>query len=272
MAVLINKFVASSFYNSLPHIQDVSGAPDENSTDLEIPRVLLVKYNVPKNISIRLVHKHYDALDGELMVFDRMKLPTHDTVQTMRLLVPRRDSGLRGIHYLVNYQGALQAYEYARCGIPDTSKLGPFFAEFCRIVTERNLQHKFGLKIKTVDELDQTGWTEYELYGKRSTVMFPDGMPQPQVDSAKDGHQGPGYTVTTEWLGVGENKRGETNCNHKTQCSHGSKKCTHCKHCSLHNTRNEGDVHNEKDLCIGGQMVEPGTPMHEILSAVAEAS
>lgn len=272
MAALINSFVIPSVYNSLPHINAVSKAPIENSNDLEILRALLVKYDVPKDFSIRLIHKHYDALEGEVMVFDRLELPAHGTVQMMRPVAPSGDSGLHGIHYFVNKQGDLQAYEYANCGVPDVSRLGAFFTEFCRTVNERNLQNKFGLKIKTVDELDQTGWTEYELHGKRTTVMFPDGMPQPQVDAFEEvGHEGSGYTVTTEWLGFGENKRGQTNCKHKTQCSHGSKKCTHCKHCSSHNIRSEGDTHNEKDLCIDGHVVQPGIPVHEILRTVVEA-
>lgn len=198
MAVLINNFVTSSVYNSLPHINAVFSAPVENCNDLEVLRALLVKYDVPNDISIRLVHKHYDALEGEVMVFDRLELPAYGTVQTMRPVALSGDSGLHGIHYFVNDQGDLQAYEYANCGVLDVSKLGAFFTEFCRTVTERNLQNKFGLKIKTVDELDQTGWTEYELHGKRTTVMFPDGMPQPQVDASEVGHEGSGYTVTTE--------------------------------------------------------------------------
>lgn len=271
MAVLIDTFVASSVYNSLPHIQTVASAPDENSKDLEDLRALLVKYDAPKDVSIRLIHKHYDTLDGEVMVFDRVKLPEHGTVQTMRPVVPHTDLGLCGIHYFVN-DCALQAYEYATCGdVPDTARLGAFFIEFCRIVTERNLQHKFGLKIKRIDELDQTGWTEYELHGKRSTVMFPDGMPQPEGHSSNVRDGGSDFTVTTEWLGIGENKRGQTNCKHKTQCTHGSKKCTHCKHCSSHSPGDDGVVENEKDLYIGGRKPEPGTPLYEILSAVVEA-
>ncbi|KAG8161467.1 hypothetical protein KVR01_008454 [Diaporthe batatas] len=242
MAVLINTFVTSSIYNSLPHIKDVSDVPTENREDLEILRALLLKHDVPEAVSIRLIHKHYDALDGEVMVFDKVKLPAYGTVQTMRPVVPPKDSGFCGIHYFVNDQGALQAYEYATCGVPDTSNLGAFFAEFCHIVTERNLQHKFGLKIKTIDELDQTGWTEYELHAKRITVMFPDGIPQPQGDSCEVGHQGSDFTVTTEWLGLGENKRD-----------------------------NAEENYSEEDFCIGGHKVMPGTPVHEILNAVVEA-
>lgn len=271
MAPLIDTFVPSSVYNSLPHIQDVASAPDENEMDLEHLRALLVKYDVPNDISIRLIHKHYDTHEGEVMAFDKVNLPAYGTVQTMKPVLPSSVPGLRGIHYFVNGQGLLQAYEYAPWHVPSTTSLGDFFDEFCRIVTERNLQHKFGLKIKTSDELDNTGWTEYELHGKRSTVMFPDGMPQPQTAGDRANDEGSEFTVTTEWLGYGENKRGQTNCKHKTQCTHGGRKCTHCRHCTSHNPGENGLADTE-GLCIGGRKIEPDSPVHAILSAVIEVS
>ncbi|CAI6097445.1 unnamed protein product [Clonostachys chloroleuca] len=41
--------------------------PDDDSKDLVDIRELLVKHNAPKHVSIRLLHKHFDACDGEVM-------------------------------------------------------------------------------------------------------------------------------------------------------------------------------------------------------------
>lgn len=277
MAVLIDTFVASSVYNSLPHIQVASDAPEQHKDDLEDLRALLVKYDVPKDVSIRLIHKHYDTLDREVMVFDKVEHPTHGTVQTMKPVIPSAASGLHGIHYFLNDQGALQAYEYATCEAPDpTSVPGPFFAEFRRMVSERGLQHKFGLKIKRADELAQTGWTEYELHEKRSTVMFPDGMPQPEKGAPKVSGAASAFTVTTEWLGgPGQSDSPGSACSHS--------QCRHCSHppptviCVAHwpdpweKGVQDGMMDKQRVFCLGGQKVEAGTPVYEILSAVVEA-
>ena len=66
----------------------------------------------------------------------------------------------------------------------------PFLAAFCRMMSDRRLQHKFGLKFKSDDEPRDVGWTAYELPQKRATIMLRDGMPKPEGEVWVDGVEG----------------------------------------------------------------------------------
>jgi hypothetical protein len=191
MGFLIDEFFLSSSYNKLPHISDVFSALDDHSKDLEDLCDLLVKYAVSKDISVRLIYKHFDIKEGEVMVFDKLVLPKLGAVKTIKPILPSVNNKLRGIHYFVNEAGLLQAYEYSTCEAPDISKFDDFLKEFSHLVLERNLQHKFGLKLKIQDELDGRNWTEYEFHQKPGTIMLQEGMPMPDGDSD--------FSVNTEW-------------------------------------------------------------------------
>lgn len=264
MASLIETFVPFSTYNSLPHIKDVANVPNDNSEDLEDLRKLLAKHNVPKDVSIRLIHKHFDTQDGEVMTFDNLALPGYGTVQTMKPVLPSSSNQLRGIHYFVNDEGSLQAYEYAKCDVPNMTKFASFLEEFCRIVSERNLRHKFGLKLKVVDELDRMSWTEFELHQKRSTIMLQEGMPMPNGEFD--------HTVSTEWNAIMTHKK----CKHCSVCSycrHGTGRIHgHCKHWENYAANGNcgiGDDGHEAGFYLGGQRVVPGTPIFEVVNAIA---
>ncbi|KAK4169909.1 hypothetical protein QBC43DRAFT_340462 [Cladorrhinum sp. PSN259] len=234
MASLINTFVSSNTYNTLPFISQVAGAPQDRSQDLQDLRELLNKYNVPKGVSIRLIHKHFDTTEGEVMVFDKISVPGHSTVQIMKPIVPPYSNQLRGIHYFVDDNASLQAYEYGNCEVPDMSRFEGFLAEFCSLVAERGLQRKFGLKLQLEEDTDQTGWTEYELHRKRGTIMFPDDMPMP--DGKSDYWQ------------------------------HGNTMCKHCTHCGRHDhSVGDLDCGNEVGFYLGGQMILPGTTIYHIV-------
>ncbi|KAK8119578.1 uncharacterized protein PG998_004204 [Apiospora kogelbergensis] len=178
----------------------------------------------------------------------------------MKPIVPSNSNQLRGIHYFVDDDMSLQAYEYGNYEVPDMTGLESFLAEFCSLVSERGLQRKFGLKLQCEDDMDQTEWTEYELHAKRGTIMFPDGMPMPDGESD--------YSVTTEWKAI-FNELPKT-CKHYTTCRHGRTTCKHCKHCNSHD---EGHTNsgNETGFCLGGQKTLPGTPIHDIVDRVIAA-
>ena len=258
MASLIDSFVPSSTYNTLPSISQVAEAPKDHSQDLQDLRELLKKHKVPKGVSVRLIHKHFDTNAGEVMVFDKIAVPEHGFVQIMKPVVPLNSSQLQGIHYLVSENASLQAYEYGKCEVPDLSGFESFLAEFCSLVSDRGLQRKFGLKLQHDDDTEQTGWTEYELHAKRGTIMFPDGMPMPDGDSE--------YSVTTEWKAI-FNELPRT-CKHNTTCRHGQSTCKHCKHCNSHATASFANYDDEIGFCLGGQRVLPGTPVHDIVHRI----
>jgi hypothetical protein len=256
MDCLLEEFVPASTYNKLPHISEVSSAPEDHSKDLEDLRTLLAKHAVPKDVSVRLIHKHFDTKDGEIMVFDKLMLPNLGAVQTMKPVLPFGNEKLRGIHYFVNDAGLLQAYEYSTCEVPDMSKFGTFLTEFSQLVQERNLQHKFGLKLKVQDELDRRNWTEYEFHQKRSTIMLQEGMPMPDGDSD--------FTVNTEWKAT-QLEEDVTRCKHQSTCNHGASKCKHCRHCGAHDL--EHGLGN--GLFLGGHEILPGTPIFDIVNMIA---
>ncbi|KAM3456668.1 hypothetical protein MY3296_001623 [Beauveria thailandica] len=260
MATLIDNLVSSSTYNTLPLISQVAAAPKDQSDDLRDLRQLLHKHNVPKGVSVRLIHKHFDTSDGEVMVFDKISVPGHGFVKIMKPTVPPKNHQLRGIHYFVDEDASLQAYEYSVCDLPDMTGFEPFFTDFCDVVLERGLQRKFGLKLQCEDDADQIGWTEYEIHSKRGTIMFPDGMPMPDGDID--------YSVTTEWTGIF--KELPRTCKHNTTCGHGRSICKHCKHCNNHPHPHEFDASrgNEAGICLGGQQILPGTMVHDIVRRV----
>ncbi|KAG5979386.1 hypothetical protein E4U55_005227 [Claviceps digitariae] len=263
MGTILDTFVPFNAYNALPFINQVAAAPDDHSQDLQDLRDLLNKHNVPAGVSIRLIHKHFDAAEGEIMVFNNISLPKGGIVQVMKPALPSSSGNLRGIHYFVNDDGALQAYEYGNCDIPDMAGSELFLAEFCRLVSDRGLQHKFGLKLRCEHEADQTAWTEYELHANRCTIMFPDAMSVP----VPDGHDDSG--VTTEWPAIANEL--PRNCKHSTVCSHGPSKCKHCRHCMRHSTDTVAEQSLENGFCLGGQNILPGDPVYDIVHQVIAA-
>jgi len=243
MVPLKEGFVSSVTHNSLPHISDVSHVPDDHFSDLQELRALLVKYKVPRNICIRLIHKHFDINAGEAMVIKTLDIPTHGTVSVLRPTEIAATSGLHGIHFLVDANGLLQPYEYSSSPPPDVSSLEPFFTEFCRTVIERGLQRKLGLKISRDIESDKAGWTEFEFPEDRSTIMIPKGLPTPEGEYE--------FSVETEFHADPKEDGNE--------CSH-TRVCIHCSHPRT----------SAGELSVGAQRVEPGTPFHGFFNAVVE--
>ncbi|KAK8927799.1 hypothetical protein VCV18_004286 [Metarhizium anisopliae] len=121
MASLIDDFVPSMTYSSLPLISQVTEAPEIYARHLQDLRELLQKHHVPRGVSVRLIHKHFDTVDSEVMVFDKMAIPGLGVAQIMKPIVPTENSQLRGIHFFVGENASLQAYEYGNYKVPDMS-------------------------------------------------------------------------------------------------------------------------------------------------------
>lgn len=260
MASLIDTFVPSSTYNTFPLISQVAGAPTDHSQDLQDLRELLSKHNVPKGVSVRLIHKHFDTTEGEVMVFDKIPIPGQGVVQIMKPIVPPNSNQLRGIHYFVDANASLQAYEYGNYEVPDMSGFEPFLAEFCSLVSLR-VEFVLGpsclVRIILVLRLEP----EFVLETSLGTIMFPDGMPMPDGESD--------YSVTTEWTAI-FNELPRT-CKHTTTCRHGRTTCKHCKHCNNHPDESAVNYGNETGFCLGGQKTLPGTPVHDIVDRIVAA-
>jgi len=243
MPVLKNSFVSATTYNSLPHISEASRIPTEQAEDLQNVLALLTKYHVPTNICVRLIHKHFDLNAGEAMVVQRLDIPNHGAVSILRPVEIAAAPELHGVHFFVGANGALEAYEYSPAPPPpDMSGLQPFFAAFGKLVVERGLQHKLGLKIVGDTTPDEAGWTEFEFPEDRRTIMIPSGFPTPDGEYE--------LTVPTEF---------HPDLMDSNTCSH-TRQCTHCSH----PVKKSGELH------VGGRQVLPGTPFHDFFTAVVE--
>lgn len=263
MASLKDTFISPAVYNSLPYIKDVFKGPDECSADLADLRSLLAEHHVPDGVSVRLIHKHFDALDNEVFAFKQISAEDFGRLLVMRQRRPDATQ-LRGVNFFVDDDGSLQAYEYTESEVVDISSYGPFIAKFCAFVLERGLQRKFGLKLSS--EWKVNTWTEFEFPCERSTLIIPKGMPVPEGDS--------GTGVTTEWGpsgtedGTGDPK-GHWCVNHcRNHCrAHCENHCEyHCRaHCHSHDAGASGE-----EWHLGGQKIEPGTPIHGLVTAVVE--
>ncbi|EEQ29276.1 hypothetical protein McanMca71_006678 [Microsporum canis] len=249
MAVsLKNSFVSSATYNSLPRISEVATVSQDHSDDLNELRVLLTKHNVPSTVSVRLIHKHFDANDGEVMAIKEVTVPSYGAVYSLGpLKLAEQSSQLRPIHYYVDETGSFQAYEYTNAQVPDLSRYDSFLAEFSKIVIERGLQRKLGLKLNT--KMDEAGWTELEFRDKRSTIIFPDGMPIPDgMDEDTE------LNITTEWGAKDHTFR---------------RVCVICIHtCVSHPKKSK--CPEELGVYLGGQKLEFGSPVYNIVNAVTE--
>ena len=239
-------FVSPVTYNGLPYISEVSRVPVDNPNDLQEPRSLLVKYQAPKTICIRLIHKPFDINAGEAIVAKKIDIPKHGTVSVLGPTKVTVTQGLlHGLHFLVDANGQLHPYDCSPSPLPDVSGFEPLFADFCRLVVERGLQRKFGWKTGRDSESDMAGWTEFEFPEDRGTIMIPKGLPTPEGEYE--------FTVETEFHA---NPRDDDE-----GCSHAN--TTTCMYCS-HSYKSGGE------LCVDGRRVEPGTPFHSLFSAAVE--
>jgi len=258
-------FPSAAVYNSLPHIHEVINVPSQDHEDLDYLRALLAKHNTPQSISVRLVHKHFHLHDGEVMVNRTLELPTLGTVRILRPALPTKD--LQPVHFHVDADGRLQAYEYAPLSHPDASRypdlstMPAFVEKFSRAVRERGLYRKFGLKLRTTAQ--GAKWHEYEFPEERSTIMVQPGMPRPDGTEA---HK----AVLTEYHGSPAGAREDGD-----ECMHSCCAMEVCEHDMDASVRHGNVVEEERKrmegLWFAGRKLEPGTPFHSLVNAIVEA-
>lgn len=179
MSLLKDNLISPELYNSLPYILDNEKVPQDNQKDINDLLDIFRKYNVPQTMSIKLIHKHFSLKDKEVFVLRDIAVPTQGAVSIMGPMTPQETLPLSGLNYMVDNDGQLQPYEYTISPGPDlrTSR-GPdmrqykgFFKEFSKLVAERNLQRKLGLKI--APKIDTEGTMEFETDEKRGTILVP---------------------------------------------------------------------------------------------------
>ena len=314
MELLNNSYLPSERYNTFPHIAVNSRVPEEHADDLKALRGILAKHSVPDGVSIRLIHKHADTKDGEVMIFKKVNVPGGH-VQVMRPIAVADAGVLQPLHYFVDDDGSLQAYEYTpdEISIPDVSGLSAFLAEFRAFVCKRNLNRKFGLKLKADRDPVATAWTEYDFPEKRGTIMIPEALPAPDFNENS-------FLTLTDWIKNHESEpalgcsHSQSQCSHQCShpsegslapqpeptlgCSHSQSQCSHqcshpsegslapqpeptlgCSHSQSQCSHQCSHPSNESlapqsqqpsEFVLHNQRILPGTPLHEMVSAVVE--
>lgn len=271
-SLINNSLISPSTYNALPHISQACHVPTSAASDLSYLRSLLLKHNVPSHIVIRLVHKHFDCKPDEVMTIRNLDIPTHGQITVMRPATTTAETVWFGIHYYVDSNGELRAYEYTDTHPTpiSVSDLEPFLAEFCKAVTERGLQHKLGLKIcrsssSSIDSgingdkgQEAGAWTEYEFHADRSTILIPCGRPTPPDPDEEDC-----ISVNTEFAAL-------SGGDDWAKCIHGN-----CRHCRRHDVESSMESDEEVsaededgELYVSGLKIEPGTEFHAFFQAV----
>jgi hypothetical protein len=201
MTTFETAFISSGKYNSLPTIHDVADV-SEHHKDRDDLCALLRKHSLPLGINVRLIHKHFDTLNNEVMVFRSLGCSSVANFQIMGPMLLPHVPTLRGLHYLVDEFSHLQPYEYTTSEGPDLSQYPAFLEEFTEMIVDRGLQRKWGLK----SGLDgDNSYTEFEVPEKRSTIMIPTEVALPTLESTK--------TVVTDWANVqGTSPLAKGNC------------------------------------------------------------
>ncbi|KFZ08453.1 hypothetical protein V502_09344 [Pseudogymnoascus sp. VKM F-4520 (FW-2644)] len=267
MALIQEDFVSANTYNSLPTIQEAVNVPREHAADLGHLQQLLAGHNVPESISIRLIHRHYDIADGEAMVFRDIELPAHGTVEVMRA-TPIASAQLHGMNFLVSSTGRLQAYEYTNDTTIDLSEYETFITEFVKIVVERKLQHKFGLKINHHRQIEiKADRKEFEFPEEQCTVTIPTNLPLPEATHEID--------VDTDW-GALDSKhtrnpgksRPKPKPKPKPRPSSTRTTCSHGYPAGPEDCR--GECTKEDGIMFDGRIVQLGTPFYGLLNNLME--
>jgi hypothetical protein len=248
---LKNSFVSSATYNTLPRLYEVAAVPKDHADDLNALRALLVKHSIPSSVSVRLIHKHFETTDGEVMTFKEVSVPSHGTVYSLGPLNPTQESlQLRPVHYYIDESGSFQAYEYTSAEVLDLSGYQSFLAEFGTLVIERGLQRKLGLKLNS--KMDETGWAEFEFRDNRTTIIIPDGMPIPDgIDPDSESN------IVTEW--------GAMDLDGPPL----QRVCVICVHTCVSHPTNE--LQKDTEIYLGGQKIAFGSPVYTIVNMVIEA-
>jgi hypothetical protein len=264
MALLKDDIIPCEAYNVLPNIRDVADVPETHSDDLEHLQSLLDKHDLSAKVCIKLVHIHFKLADGEVMAFEDVTVPPYGPIHILGPTKLTPASKFYGCHYFVDDGGRLQAWEYMTTKGPDLSQHPAFVGEFCQAVTQRGLQHMFGLSLKS--SVEEGGWTELEYPEKRATFLVPDAIPLPHLEKS--------FNTTTEW---------PRECFKPVVHGISYKHCHHCKH----GKRNAESVEVEEDspdskwvegvsdrghgFCLGGLKLDPLSPFYSVVAAVSVA-
>jgi len=259
MGVVKNSFPPLSTYNGIPFIDEVHHVAETHKDDLKRLIDLLEKHDLPTSVCIKLIHIHFHLQEDEIMAFSEFSAPPHSQIPFLGARTPQADTKYYGCHYLVDEAGDLQAFEYTMMeGGVDLALYPEMVAEFCDVVVQRGLQHKFGLAIKS-GVAKHGSWVELDYPEKRATFLLPSHIEMPKSDLLVE------RSTKTQFLPPKHELPGDT---HKhTEHYHSKKKDVDENDEPLIN-----GVSTKKGLFLTGMPLHSGTPFYTVVSAMAIAA
>ncbi|KXN92373.1 hypothetical protein AN958_08092 [Leucoagaricus sp. SymC.cos] len=162
-------------YNTLPTVDIADEHAERLSSVRQKLSNLLQEYQLQNVFGIRLVHKHFDMLEGELPVFSRIPVTGVTPVIIMRPLPSSNLSQYTPKNFLVHHENLIP-YEFSTSTSRiDISQYQHFIDRVVKVITEENANHIFGL-VAFPDEDSDDALSEFELPELRTTVMVPPSL------------------------------------------------------------------------------------------------
>ncbi|KAM7184333.1 hypothetical protein V8F20_012265 [Naviculisporaceae sp. PSN 640] len=263
MGVVKNAYPPASLYNRIPFIHNMGHVAKAYAEDLNHLRNLLDVYDMPKSVCIKLIHIHFHLKDGEMLAVRELDAPPYGKIPFLEPVAIDDVAGkVYGCNYVVDDSGDLQAFEYTTIeGGPDLAGYPAFVAEFCSAITERGLEHKFGLAIN-LGAAEHGAWMELDFPEKRATFLLPSHVQLPQSDDVKI------VTTITKFPSLKNGKSGN-----KDLPTH-----IHAEHTWGRRRVDNDDeepvdgVTTKNGLHLTGIPLEPGTAFYTVASAISAAA
>ncbi|KAF8523270.1 hypothetical protein BU17DRAFT_85956 [Hysterangium stoloniferum] len=185
--------IPTTRYNSLPNVQEAH----ELSLDFIPARNQLLsiidRFGLNNEFGVRLIHKHFDLMDGEVMVFRHVMVKDVCEAVVMGPLPIGEAGVIEGKNFLIDINSrALVPYEFTTNGGCDPSKYPDLVHALLEADVESDALHVFGLIAKPKQLTE--AYTEFELPALKSTIMVPARMIPVDVNDGE-------VEISTNWIG-----------------------------------------------------------------------
>lgn len=181
----------SALYNMIPHIDDMKDAAANNAKAHAILLGIIAAHGLAEKFSVHLLHKHFNIIQGQVMVYETIKGKNHGDFILCSPRVPQKCPNMRGLYFKAAPDGNMIAYEFTTEPGADLSAYEDFVLEFAKVVMKLRVQDIFALTALSICPQDKV-LTEFEMGNVSSTVLVFDANWLPAQDV--------GVATSTDWL------------------------------------------------------------------------
>lgn len=253
----IKHFISAEEYNSLPHIDIMRDAAEHNAPALNALLGLIREHGLHEKLSVHLLHKHFEAPDGTIMVYETKVAAQHPTFMIFGPRKIQSATAVRGLHYQARSGGKMRAYEYTADAGDDASVHQDFMTVFSNMCFKLGVQDVFALTVRRPLEIV---FTEIEWPEFGATILFdestwhPDEAVKPATitDWTPPADAGMAGTIELECLETRSKNHINVTCQTTSSGTHEAKK-----------TSPNGAL-NETPYELDGKVLHPGTDMFNI--------